>query len=187
MNKAALKRLALELRNDTGLGAFGAFDPYLLAKQYGVDVYQLCDLECSEEALRHFQVVRTAAFSGALVPFGTGAVIVENDAHDPLRRRATAAHEMAHVVLEHPFRATIVNERGCRTAEREHEAEAAELGAELLLPFEAAKRLAAFDLSDEESARRYKVSVEFARWRLNVTGARKIAARAKARRRSLKT
>lgn len=182
MNKAQLKRLALELREEVGLSPFEVFDPYRLAELYGVDVYQLCDLECSPEAMTHFRVTRSEVFSGALVPVGTGAVIIENDAHDPFRRRSTAAHEMAHVTLGHPFTATMVNERGCRTAEPAHEAEAAELGGELLLSFEAAKGLAWFRLSDEEAALKYGVSVEIARWRLNATGARKIASRARAKR-----
>ncbi len=180
MNKAQLKHLALELRQEIDLDPFEIFHPYRLTELYGIDVYQLCDLECSPEAMAHFQVTRSEVFSGALVPVGTGAVIIENDVHDPFRRRSTAAHEMAHVVLDHPFTATMVNERGCRTAEPEHEAEAAELGGELLLSFEAAKRLAWSKLSDEDAASQYGVSVEIARWRLNATGARKIAARARA-------
>jgi Zn-dependent peptidase ImmA (M78 family) len=180
LNKAALKRLALELREEIDVGVHEAFDPYRLAELYGVDVMQLSDLGCSTDALAHFQVTRADVFSGALVPDGTGAVIVENDAHPLVRRRSTASHEMAHVVLEHPFTAGLVNERGCRLANREHEAEAAELGGELLLPFEAALVLARRDASEAEAADQFHVSVEVARWRLNGTGARRIAQRQRA-------
>lgn len=183
MNKAALKRLALELRGEIGLDGHDRFDPYLLAEQYGVDVYQLSELGCSAEALAHFQVARTAVFSGALVPVGTGFVILENDSHDQARRRATAAHEMAHVALGHPFAASVVNERGCRTANTEHEGEATELGAELLLPTEAAKRLACRNVTDAEAADLYGVSLEVSRWRMNATGARNFARRVEAKRR----
>lgn len=175
MNKAELKRRALELRAEIGLTAYQPFDPYALAELYGIDVYQLSDLERSPEALQHFQVERTDVFSGALVPFGSGVVIVENDAHPLARRRSTASHEIAHVALEHPFAATLVNERHCRTANPEHENEASELGGELLLPFDAAKRLARQQASDEEAALQYGVSIEIARWRMNATGARIMA------------
>lgn len=177
MNKAALKRLALELRAEIDLGPFDVFDPYRLAALYGVGVYRLGGLGCSPAALVHLQVTRPEVFSGALVPVGTGAAIIENDAHSQSRRRSTAGHEIAHVALEHPFDATLVNERGCRTANADHEKEAAELGGELLLPFEAAKRLARRGATDQEAALQYGVSLEVARWRLHATGARKIAQR----------
>lgn len=181
MNKAALKRLALELRGEIGLGPYEPFDPHQLAGVYGIGVYQLCDLDCSAEAMRHFLIDSVEVFSGALVPVGDGAVILENDRHDASRRRATAAHEMAHVVLGHPFAMTLVNERGCRTADPNHESEAAELGAELLLSFEAAKRLARRHATDAEAAAQYGVSPQIARWRLDSTGARLIAQRAEAK------
>lgn len=177
MNKAWLKRLALELREEVGVDLEEALDPYLLAELYGVDVHRLSELECSPDALRHFQITRTEVFSGALIPLGTGAVILENDAHPVQRRRSTGGHEISHVVLEHPFATTLVNERGCRSACREHEAEATELSGELLLPFEAAKLLARRGATNEEAALQYGVSVDFARWRLDCTGARKIARR----------
>lgn len=180
MNKAALKRLAVEIREEIGIGVHDVFDPYKLAELYGIKVILLSSSGCSEEALHHFQVERPDVFSGALIPFGTGAIILENDLHSSVRRRSTCSHEVAHVVLEHPFTAALVNERGCRLANREHEKEAAELSGELLLPFEAAKTLALQNVSDQEAAKRFNVSVEFARWRLNSTGARKIAQRAKA-------
>ncbi|MET8524707.1 ImmA/IrrE family metallo-endopeptidase [Micromonospora sp. NPDC005172] len=179
MNKAALKRLAIELREEVGVGIHDVFDPYQLAKLYGIQVISLSSSGCSEEALQHFQVKRPDVFSGALVPFNNGAIILENDLHLPERKRSTCSHEMAHVVLEHPFTAALVNERGCRVANREHEQEAAELSGELLLPFEAAKLLARRRASDEEAAKRFAVSVDFARWRLNSTGARIIASRRK--------
>jgi Zn-dependent peptidase ImmA (M78 family) len=155
----------------------------VLADLYGVHVLRLSELECSAEVLDHFRVVRPHAFSGALIPLTDGGtVIVENDAHAPERRVSTASHEMAHVVLEHPFAAAFTDSSGCRVVNRTLEAEAAELSGELLLPTDAAVRLALDGVSDEHAAQRYGVSIPFARWRLNVTGARKIAARSHAKR-----
>lgn len=180
MNKSALKRLAVELRTEAGCGTHDRFDPYQLADLYGVDVHRLSDLDCAEAALIHFRVTRPEVFSGALVPLVTGgAVIIENDAHSPERRRSTASHEMAHLALEHTFQASLADgdARRCRLTNKEQEAEAAELSGELLLPYEAAKFLAIRSVSDEEAAKRFDVSVEIAAWRLNSTGARKMAER----------
>lgn len=183
MNKAALARLAAELRGEVGTDPRGAFDPYALAGLYGVEVVSLSGLDCAA-ATRHLSATRPAVLSGALVPVDTGAVILENHSHDRHRRRSTAAHEMAHWTLEHPFReALFATARGCRIGDRDQEAEATELAGELLVPIAAAKWLAHRDTPDEEIADRFDVSLEMARWRMNGTGARKIAARSAARRR----
>ena len=91
------------------------------------------------------------------------------------------AHEMAHVMLGHTFRATLVNERGCRISEPEDEKEAAELSGELLLPASAGKSLAYRMFTNEQAATTFQVSVDVARWRLDATGARKMAQRAHAK------
>ncbi len=182
MNKAQLKRLAVEVRAELDLTAHDLFDPHDLASLYGVEVLRLSDLGCSFAVLNHFQVHRPEVFSGALVPLSDGStVIIENDCHPRERRVSTASHELSHVVLEHPFSATLSDANGCRVSTPQYEQEAAELSGELLLPFEACKRLAFFNTSDEAAASKFGVSVEFARWRLNSTGARKIAARGRLR------
>lgn len=183
MNKSSLRWLALELRQELALTAYDRCDPFALAELYGVQVLRLSMLEGSAEVRDYFLTVRSQVFSGALIPLTDGStVIVENDGHANERRVSTASHEMAHVVLEHPFAAALTDSTGCRVANRTLEAEAAELSGELLLPTEAAVRLALDGVSDETAAQRFGVSAPFARWRLNVTGARKIAARARAKR-----
>src|SRR5690606_3803194 len=142
---------ALEVRGEIGLGPHDRLDPLQLAEAYGIDVFSLSQLGCAPEVHSYFQSVRRSVFSGALVPLSDGStVIIENDTHAPERRISTASHEMAHVILEHPFTATITDGNGCRISEAGHEAEAAELGGELLIPTEAALRLAFYDVSDDE-------------------------------------
>jgi hypothetical protein len=183
LKKAQLKALALELRREVGLTSHDRFDPYELADLYGVDVIQLSEAECRPEAIDYFLVSRPDVFSGALVPCADGSVfIVENDAHTPERRASTASHEISHVVLEHPFSATLTDAGRCRVMNKDHEDEAAELSGELLLPTEAALRLAYDNVSDVSVAVRFGISESFARWRMNSTGARKIARRAQAKR-----
>lgn len=177
VNKAACKRLAAELRAEIDLGLMDAFDPWKLAELYGVRVISISSLPLTSEIREHFTVARPDVFSGALVPIGSGTVIIENDAHPDTRRRSTMAHELAHVVGEHKFGTSLVNERGCRLVDQVQEEEAAEIGGELLIPFEAAKKLALRSATNEEVARQFGVSIEFARWRMDATGARLIAAR----------
>jgi IrrE N-terminal-like domain len=179
VNKAELARHALELRAEIGLRYLDVLDPYKLAKQWGIDVFQLSDSTCSRVAREHFLTLKRSVFSGMLIPVSTGAVILENDAHDPLRRRSTMGHEMAHVVRWHTFTSGVVAERGCRLSSPEDEAEAALLGAELLVPTKAANWMAFRDYTDEQVATKFEVSTEIARWRMNASGARRFATNAR--------
>lgn len=175
LNKAACKRLAGEVRAELSLDPMGPLDPWELAELYGVKVIPLSALRLGVRIQEHFGLTHPHVFSGALLPYGTGAVIIENDSHVLARRRSTMSHEMAHVVREHTFGASLVNDGGCRSADWIQEQEAAEISGELLVPFEAAKALARRQATDEEVALRFGVSLELARWRMNATGARKIA------------
>jgi hypothetical protein len=65
VNKAELKRLAVELRREIDLDPMAPFDPYLLAKRYGVDIYPLSGLDCLAQTVRHFQSVHPDVFGGA--------------------------------------------------------------------------------------------------------------------------
>lgn len=184
LSKAALSRLATEIRKtDLGLSEFERLCPYRLAEEHGTDVYSLEDLAasgCPQEAIEYFTTKRPEAWSAALVPNGTGSFIVENTIHLSWRRRSNIAHEMAHLLLEHKFDTVILtdSQHGCRDqVSKSIEDQAAELGAELLLPAAAARRAAARGKTDEQVAQLYDVSIELARWRMNATGARIIAQR----------
>jgi transcriptional regulator with XRE-family HTH domain len=64
----------------------------------------------------------------------------------------------------------------------EQEREAATLSGELMIPAEAALRMAWRDLSDEGVSVAHGISLAAARWRMNSSGARLIVKRTKARR-----
>lgn len=181
--KKEAKDLALEVREELGTDVFAPMDPYALAELYGIEVFDLSHPALPPESVRHLTEVRPHVFSAALVPLSpSGAIIIENHVHHPRRRRSTMAHEMAHILLEHPFGPMLTDENGCRSAVAEIEEEAAELSGELLVPTDAA-RLAAFKgWSDQLVANHFRVSVPMAQWRMNMSGARRIACRSRARR-----
>lgn len=183
-SKADLSRFAVEVRKtDLGLSEYQRLCPYDLATEHGVDVYTLIDLAaagCCEETIGFFTAQRPEAWSAALVPSGNGQFIVENAAHSPRRRRSNVAHEMAHLLLEHEFDRILFGDGNgrCRNSTSgEVEDEAAYFSGELLLPAAAARKAAVNKMSDGEVADLFDVSIEFARWRINVSGARTIAQR----------
>jgi len=182
--KAKLADLAIEVRAELGLRPDQRLDPYLLAAEYGIPVYRLDELSqhgCSQKAIDYFTKLRPGCWSAALVSCGTGMFIVENTAHGPCRRRSNLAHEMAHVLLEHDFQHILFTDDGCRhhdAASKKIEQDATNLAGELLIPTQAARRAALARLTDEQVAEQFDVSIEFARWRMNTSGARIIAKRA---------
>lgn len=172
------REITLEVRDELGIGVFAELDPYALAELYGIEVTDLSNPCLPPESVRYFTQERPHVFSGALVPLQpSGAFIIENHVHHPRRRRSTIAHEMAHVLLEHPFGLTLTDDNGCRSAVAEIEEEATELSGELLIPTGAARLAALKGWPDQSVANHFGVSLPMARWRMNVTGARKIAAR----------
>lgn len=176
--KAEAKRLALDLRAEIGLDAHAPFDPYAFALEYGIPVVQLSGLEGA--ARDHFLKADGSALSGALIPSGTGVLILENDAQPLTRRRTTMCHELAHVVLEHQFGVSLADQRKCGLSS-EQEAEADWLSGEMLIPCDGAFRLARANATDEQAADAYEVSLAVARWRMNQSGARKVTERTRAK------
>ncbi len=176
--KTEAKRLALELRSEIGLDAHAPFEPYAFAAEYGIPVVQLSDLE--SEARAHFLRADGSALSGALIPHGTGLIILENDAQPLARRRTTMCHELAHVILEHQFGVSLSDERRCGLG-GDQEAEADWLSGEMLIPTDGAFRLARANATDEAAAAEYDVSLAVARWRMNHSGARKVIERSRAK------
>ncbi|WP_236789984.1 ImmA/IrrE family metallo-endopeptidase [Amycolatopsis sp. GM8] len=176
--KKEARELALEVREELDTKVFAPMDPYALAELYGVEIFDLTQPELPAESVRHLTELRPHVFSAALVPLNpSGVIIVENHVHHPKRRRATIAHEMAHVLLEHPFGPMLTGENGCRSAVSVIEEEADELSGELLIPSDAARMAAFKSWSDQSVANYFRVSVPMAQWRMNVTGARRIACR----------
>jgi Zn-dependent peptidase ImmA (M78 family) len=183
--KAEAKRLALELRRELGINAHSPFDPYAFAEEYGIQVIRLSELR--GPARDHFLKTDGSALSGALIPVSTGAVILENDAQPPARRRTTISHELAHLVLEHEFSASLsTDERKCGLGGNQ-ENEADWLSGEMLIPTDGAIRLARADASDLVAASAFDVSLAVARWRMNQSGARIMVQRERAKRQSLRS
>jgi hypothetical protein len=174
--KTEARRLALDVRSELGLDALAPFDVVGWAQLYGVPLLALRDLPCGDRARERFSGDGASVWSAALIPNGTGQVIIYNSCHGPARIKSDVTHEAAHVLLEHPNVTSVSMNQGC-AREPELEEEANELAGELLLPTSAAHRMARRRLSDREVGLMFGISAEMARWRLNSTGARLIARR----------
>lgn len=179
-----MEAYALEVRERLGLAFDAPFDPYQVCAEHGVSVYrldELSDFGCSPEAVEHFLSRRPDMWSAALIPYGSAKLIVENTAHEGVRRRSNVTHEVGHLLLEHEFDQILWTDDGCRKMNPKIEKEAAYLAGELLIPKGAAIRAAFAGRSNQYVADVFNVSEKFAQWRMDASGARKIAHRSKVR------
>lgn len=101
-----------------------------------------------------------------LLPIGTARIIVENDNHEPVRRRSNIAHELGHHLLEHPFDQAILGEDHKRVFDDKQEKEATFMAGELLIPLKAAERMAFDGWDNPRVANRYGVSEQFAQMQM---------------------
>ena len=108
--------------------------------------------------------------------------IVHNDSHLPGRQASDITHELSHGLLGHQPTPALDN-RGCRLWDQVIEEEANILAGVLLLPQDACVAMALRGASDAQVAEAYGTSIDMARWRMGVSGARKIASRSRSKRR----
>lgn len=177
--QARMREVATEERRGLGLDSQEPLDPYALAKEHGIPVYsltELLDYDLDPATRDHFYTARTKSWSAALIPLGSTRIIVENDAHAPVRRRANIAHEIGHHLLEHCFQDVILGEDHERQFDKDQERQANFISGELLVPEEAARQAAYVNWDNVKVAQFFDVSEQFAQMRMK--GARVIAIRA---------
>ena len=98
-------------------------------------------------------------------------IIVHNDSHDPRRQRGNLAHELAHLLLGHPFTYPI-DPSGCRNVDRDIEDDASWLGPTILVSNEAALHIVRQGFDEDTACEMYGVSLPLLRMRINGSGAR---------------
>lgn len=183
--KSECESIATAVRAEMGVTAHAPLDARDLADHLEIPVHPLSSLNGTGvgAAIRH--VHRNVAVLSAMTIFPDWPrrrrVIIFNDANSDARQNSDVAHELAHGLLLHEPRHAIVN--GCRDYSKADEDEAAWLSGCLLVPREAALRVALAELHMGPAAAEYGVSTQMMTFRVNSTGARRQAeARAQRRR-----
>ena len=177
--KTEARNLAQETREELALTPFDKLDVYVLAESLAVPVLPLSAMEAEAPAVRHLLTVEQEVFSAVTVFNGPRRTIVHNDGHAPVRQRSNLAHELAHALLHHPPTPAL-DAKGCRIWNQDIEDEANWLSGCLLIPEEAALAIAFGRQTAEAAALHFDVSPPMVRFRVNATGARRRAERARA-------
>jgi Zn-dependent peptidase ImmA (M78 family) len=171
--KAHAERLALDTRQEMGISAHQRLDPQALAEHLSIKVMTLGALAtCADiaEALGVLHGPEASSLSAFTVFAGSKRMIVHNEAHTTGRQASNITHEVSHGLLLHPA-APVLDLRGCRNWNGDHEDEANFLAGALLIPARAAWGIARKRMSLQDAADIYGCSVEMVRWRVNITGA----------------
>lgn len=162
-----------ELRAEIGLDAHDPIDPFSLSDHLEIPVLHLSDAPQLDE--RHRTVLlESGEFSAVTVFCGRRSMIVVNNGHSVERVNSSVCHEISHAACLHPPDELFM--AGCRQFRSQKEAEADRLAGALLIPGAGARRAARQGWSEERVAHHYGTSIQMARWRINVSGARRGAA-----------
>lgn len=178
---AYIRRVALGLRAELAVSRFDAIDPRAACDHLGIPVLGLTSLRRAPDALAHFSGAASSKFSAVTGFDGTRRFIIVNDTHHPHRQASSVAHELGHALLQHPP-APVLTGDGMRSFDGEIEEQAAFFAGVLLLPDEACRMILKRGMSLREASRIFGVSESMVDYRLNISGARTISRRQKARR-----
>jgi len=173
--KTEANQIATEIRGELGLSQFDPLDPWVLSEHLAIDVLPLSEMRGeAPRAVAHFFGEGCNIFSAITIFHGTTRLIIHNDRHSKGRQSSNIAHELSHALLQHPPMPPL-SELGLRNFNKDLEDEANWLAGVLLIPEQAALKIARQRIDLTEAASQYGVSTQMVNFRLNVTGARKRA------------
>ena len=170
--KTEAERISLELRSELGLTAHDRLDCLFLAAHLEVPVIKLGNLVSCGAAKESITILAggSARFSALTVAEGSRKLIVYNQRHPPGRQANSLAHELSHIILDHP-QVPVLGAGGCRHWNSEHEEEADWLAGALLVPREGAVRWLYNGGNSAGGAEYFGVSLALFEWRINHSGA----------------
>ena len=178
--KSEAASLAKEVRKELNLKPLDRLDPFVLAQHLEIPVLALSELEDTVGGARFFLVEDPGSFSAVTVFDGLRRMIAYNDSHSKARQHSDVSHELSHGLLLHEPTPALDMTTGCRILNSVIEEEADWLAGELLVTKEMALAVARGRFTKQEAQLRLGVSEQMLRWRMNMTGATKIAKRARA-------
>lgn len=176
--KSEANRISIQMRTEMGLEPHSPLCPLRLADYLLIPAMPLRKLAEDNPAIaaevHYLSTVDSGVFSAITIFDGSYRFIVHNDGHAPTRQRANLAHELAHALLNHtphpPF-----CKHGRRVFDRQLEDEANWLGPALLVSNEAAQWALRSGMTVETAGLHFGVSNVLMRFRLNKSGAVRLA------------
>lgn len=179
--KKHVNDLANDVRREHGVGRYEVLHPLELAANLEIPVIALSTMKgVTDGGAEYLLYEESSALSAVTVFRGLRRWIVYNDANSVERQRSDVCHELSHGLLLHEP-SPALDGSGLRDWDQVMEAEAQFMAGALLLPEPAVIAAVRRGDSLDRIAAAYGVSIEMARWRVNVTGAYKRAERGRAK------
>lgn len=169
--KTEAERLAVQVRNEIGLGPHKPLDISVLMRHVGAQLRKADELT-SLGKLQELEALQPGAFSACTFDLGTRKIIVVNPLASNERQRSDASHEASHLLLDHKVKE--VEQLGGMsffTCDPDEEQEANWLAGCLLLPRDLLVRSLRNGLDAAGIAEANAVSLQMANFRLRATGA----------------
>ncbi len=172
--KTWCERSALGYRRELNLKPDSPLDPKALAQHLGIAIWtpdQVPGLET--KFVGQLLQIDPDSWSAVTLFARDRAVILNNSSHSSARQASTLAHELSHVILEHPPSQVFFTPDGQMMMKEYnllHEEEAGRLSGALLVPREALLGQIRQRASEQQIASYFGVSVELVRMRKNLTG-----------------
>jgi hypothetical protein len=162
--------LALRWRAHLGLTERERLDPRELAEAMDVAVVRMADVPgLSPKHLAELCAEDSKALSALTVVRGERKMVIVNESHSVERQANSLAHELAHLLLEHPPTPAF-DALGNRLFPQALEQEADWLAGCLLVPGNGIELALRVHGGKSAAAAHYGVSVELMRWRCNAHG-----------------
>jgi Zn-dependent peptidase ImmA (M78 family) len=172
--KSQCERRAVELRRLLARRPLDPLQATEVAKHYDVTVWHPRQISgVAADDIEHLLNEGREEWSGFTVRRGDRHLVVINSAQSARRQNSVLMHELAHIILGHELALAVfsgADDFAPSTYDQDQEDEAAWFGATLLLPRPALLWMRRRDLSDEEAATHFSVSLDLLHWRIRMTG-----------------
>lgn len=168
---------ALDIRKQLGKSNYAPICAFDLCKLLRIPVYTPRDIQgLSSQYIDNLLNDGSSHWSAVTIPIKKNEyIIIHNPIHTPARQQSNLMHEIAHILCGHCLIGSkkIAGLPEClRDFNEDQENEADWLGGCLLLPRPALLFCLQRGMSVEAIASRYNCSVEMAKYRINITGAK---------------
>lgn len=172
--KSWCENVAVQVRKELALQPVDLLNPTLLAECLGVGIWtpkQIPGLD--EKSLRILLKEDADSWSAVTLSVRSKDLIIVNSSHSKARQASDLTHELSHILIGHEPGRVDISEDGLlilNTYNRTQEDEANWLAGCLLLPRELLVLIRRQQVDLKVAAKKYGVSSDMMRFRLNVTG-----------------
>ncbi len=183
--KTWCENVSVQLRKDLGLTPIARLDVNALVDWLDIKIWTPHEVPGLERKSTEILLKKDSdAWSAVTLTVNGKNLIILNSSHSKARQASDLTHELAHILIGHEAHRVDISPDGLlmlSTYNRDQEDEASWMAGCLLLPREALVVIIKQQFDFETAAKKYGVSHDMLRWRINVTGVQRQFARIRKR------